>query len=73
MYFLNFILFCYVKSLSTDMLEEHVSEEKDPDLNEEGGIRMEDSREYHWVYVAEDGEEKKNIHALIFELCKIYK
>ena len=27
-----------------DMLEEKVSEERDPDLNEEGGIIMEDSK-----------------------------
>ena len=28
---------------------------RDPDLNEEEGIRIEDSREDHWRDVAEDG------------------
>ena len=30
----------------------------DPDLNEEGGIKMEDSREEHWRDVADDCEDK---------------
>ena len=39
-------------------------EETDMDLNEEEDIRIEDSREKHWAYFAEDGEYKSNIHAM---------
>ena len=39
-----FYCLCYAKEISTDMLEEQVSEERDPDLNEEEDILMEDSR-----------------------------
>ena len=44
---------CYVKEMSTDFLEEQVSEERDPDLNEEEGIKMDEIRDKHWIYVAE--------------------
>ena len=33
MYFYGFYFLCYVKEISTDMLEEQVSEERDPGLN----------------------------------------
>ena len=46
------------------MLEEKVSEERDPDLNEEEDIIMEDRREEHWRDVAEYGDNKFYIHAL---------
>ena len=39
--------------ISTDMLEEQVSEERYPDLNEYEYIRMDEIRDKHWVYVAE--------------------
>ena len=35
MYFSVFYFLCYVKDISTDMLEEQVLEERYPDLNEE--------------------------------------
>ena len=41
-----------------------MSEEIDLDLNEEEDIIMEDSRGGHWRGVAEEGEDKKKIHAL---------
>ena len=41
-----------------------MSEEIDPDLNEEGDIRMEDSREENWRDFSEDGEDKRKIHDL---------
>ena len=34
------------------MSEEQVSEERDPDLNEEDDTRMDDIREEHWRDVA---------------------
>ena len=50
------------------MLEEEVQEERDPDLNEEEGIIIEDSREYHCRDVAEDGQDEINIHALSWDV-----
>ena len=44
MYFSVFYCLCCVKEISMDMLEERVSEDMDPDLNEEEDIIMEDSR-----------------------------
>ena len=35
---------CLVNELKTDILEEQVLEERDPDLNEEDDIKMTDSR-----------------------------
>ena len=53
MYLYVFYCLCYVKEMSTDFLEEQVSEERDPDLNEEEGIKMDEIRDKHWIYVAE--------------------
>ena len=52
MHFSVFYCLCYVKEISTDMLEKKVSEERYTDLNEEEDIIMEDSREDHWRDVA---------------------
>ena len=68
MYLSVFYCLCYVKGISTDMLEEQASEERDPDLNEEEGIRMEDIMEEHCRDVAEDGEDKSKIHALRWDV-----
>ena len=67
-YFSVFYCLCYVKEISTDMLEKMVSEEIYPDLNEEEDIRMEDSREEHWRYFTEDGEDKNKINALRWDV-----
>ena len=45
----------FFKDISTDMLEEQVSEERDTDLNEEKYLRMKDIREEHWRDVTKDG------------------
>ena len=45
-----------------------MSEERDPDLNEEEDIIMDEIRENNWVGVAEECANKKNIHALIWEV-----
>ena len=66
MYFSVSYCLCYFKDISTDVLEEQVSEERGPDLNEKEDIKTEDSREEHLRDVAEDGEDKSNIHALRF-------
>ena len=52
-FFSVFYCLYYVKEISTDMLEEKVLEERDPDLNEEEDIRMEYSVEEHWRDVDE--------------------
>ena len=54
--------------ISTDMSEDQVSEERDPDLNEEEDIRMDEIRDDNWRYVAEEDKNKKNIHSLRWEL-----
>ena len=40
-------------------------EERDPYLNEDEYIITKDSMEEHWRDVAEDGEDKSNIRALM--------
>ena len=47
-----------------DVLEEHVSEERDPEMNEQQDIRMEENREEYWRDVAEDGKDKRKIDSL---------
>ena len=63
-YLYVFYFLCYAKEISTDFSEEQVSEERDPDLDEEEDIRMDDTRDEHWRDVAEGGDDKKNINAL---------
>ena len=41
-----------------------MSEEIDPDLNEEEDIRMDNNREENWRDVAEEGYDKKKIYSL---------
>ena len=64
MYLSVFYCLCSVKEISTDMLEEQMLEEIDPDLNEDKDIIMEVIREKHWRDVAEDGEDKSKIHVM---------
>ena len=45
MYFSVFNCLYYVNEISMDMFEEWVLEERDPYLDEDEGIRMEDSRD----------------------------
>ena len=46
------------------MLEVNSSYKRDPELNKDEDIRMEVSREKHWMDVADDGEDKSKSHAL---------
>ena len=48
-------------------------EERDPDLNEEEYIIMDEIRNDHWRDVAEKGDDKKNISALRWEVYIKYK
>ena len=45
-----------------------MAEERDLDLNEEEDIRLDEIREYHWGDASEEGDDKKNIHALRWEV-----
>ena len=42
-----FYCLCYEMDISTDMSEEQVPEERDPDLNEEEDIKLDEIREEH--------------------------
>ena len=63
-----FYCLCYVTDISTYMSEEQVAEERDPELNDEEDIRWYEIREDHWRDVAEEGDNKKKIHALRWEV-----
>ena len=63
-----YICFCYGTDRSTYMLEDQVTEERDPDLNEEEDIILDEIREEHRRDIAEVGDDKKNIHALRWEV-----
>ena len=73
MYLSVFFCLCYVTDIYTDMSEDQVAEERDPDLNEEEDIILDEIREEHWRDVAEEGDDKKNIHDLRWEVYVKYK
>ena len=68
MYFSVFYCLCYGTNISTYMSEDQVVEQIDPDLNEDEDIRLNEIRKDHWKDVAEEGDNKKNIHALMWDL-----
>ena len=45
-----------------------MSEERYWDLNEEEDIIMYDTRDEYWRYIAEDGEDKKKINSMRWEV-----
>ena len=71
--FICILFLCYGMDISTDMLEDQVSEERDPYLNEEEDIRLDAIREEHWRDAYEEGDDKKKIHALRWEVYVKYK
>ena len=66
-----YFLFFYNTDISTYMSEEQVVEERDPDLNEEEDIRLDEIREEHWRDITEEGDDKKNIHDLRWKVYVI--
>ena len=68
MYLSVFYCLCYDTDISTDMSEDQVAEERDPDLNEKEDIRLDEIWEDHWRDIAEGNDDKKKIHALRWEL-----
>ena len=50
------------------MSQEQVSENIDPELNEEEDIRMDEIRDDHWRDVSKEGDNMKKIHALRWDV-----
>ena len=63
-----FYCLCYDTNIYTDMSEDQVAEERDPYLNEEEDIRLDEISEEHWRDITEEGDDKKKIHALRWEV-----
>ena len=64
-----FYCLCYDIDISTYMSEDQVLEEIDTDLNEEEDIIMDEIMDEHWRDVAGEGDDKKKIHALRWDIC----
>ena len=45
-----------------------MAEERDPEQNEEEETRLDEIREDHWRDIAEEGDDKNKIHALMWEV-----
>ena len=67
-YLSMFYCLCYAKDRSTDMSEDQVAEERDPELNEEEDIRLDAIMGDHWRNVSEEGDYKKNIRDMSWEV-----
>ena len=67
-YFSVFYCLCYKMDISTDISEEQVQEDIYPDLNEEEDAIMYQLRYEHWRDFSEEGDNKKKIHALRWEV-----
>ena len=63
-----FCCLCYVKDIYTYISENQVAEERDTGLNEEEDIRSDAIREDRWRGVSEEGDYKKNIPDLRWEV-----
>ena len=68
MYLYVFYCLCYIKDRYTCLSEEQMSEDRDPDLNEEVDTRLDEIGEEHWRGVDEEGDDKKKIYALSWEV-----
>ena len=49
-----FYSLCYAKDRYTYMLEDQVTEERDPYLNDEEDTRLDAIRENHWMDISEE-------------------
>ena len=68
MYLSVFYFLCYDTDIYTDISEDQVAEERDPDLNKKEDIRFDKIWEDNWRYIAEENYDKKKIHALRWEV-----
>ena len=59
MYLYVFYCLCYDTDITTDMSEEKVVEERDPDLNKMEDIMFDEIREDNWRDLAEENDNKK--------------
>ena len=59
-----FYFLCYDTDISTDISEERVVEERDPDLNDMEDIKFDEIWEDNWRNLVEENDDKKKIHAL---------
>ena len=50
------------------MSEEKVAEERDTNLSEKEDIRQDEIQEDHWRDISDEGDDKKDIHALRWEV-----
>ena len=55
---------CYDTDISTDILEDQVAGERNPDLNEMEDVRFDEIWEDQWRDLAEENNDKKKVHAL---------
>ena len=68
MCFSVFYYYFYVKDISIYISEDHVAEDRYPYMNEEQDIILDAIREEHYRYVSEEGDDKKKINYLIWEV-----
>ena len=68
MYLSVFYCLCYDTDISTDISEEQVAEEIDPDLNEEEDVRLDSIKEEHCRVVSEEGGDNKKVRTLRWEV-----
>ena len=68
MYFSVFYCLCYDTDISTYVLDDQMTEKRDPYLDKEEDIILYKIRKDHWRDVAEEGDDKKKIYALRWEV-----
>ena len=68
MYLSVFYCLCYDTDIYTDISEDQVAEERDLDLNEKEDIRFDKIWEDNWRDIDEENYDKKNIHALRWDV-----
>ena len=67
LYLYVFYCLCCDRDRFTDISEDQIAEERDPDLNEEEDVALDEIREEHWRGFAEEVDDKKKIHPLRWE------
>ena len=68
MYLSVFYCLCYDTDIYTDIPEDQVAEERDPELNEKEDIRFDKTQEDNWRDIAEENDDKKKIHDLRWDV-----
>ena len=68
MYLSVFYFLLYDTDISTDILEDQVAEERDPDLKEKEDIRFDKIWEDRWKDIAEENDDNNKICALRWDV-----